>query len=175
MIGNEFQKLSESVNGSLTKYGGKYGGEIGSFLHTSRYILTYEYKNCQVTIENSLGLDNMGNIELLVPIPQKDFQFEVKTRSIISQVWNRKKPPLEVFSKNNALKEWIEANSAFKQLCDRARKDRFEPAISVTNRTEGLHIKCRYHLVFNNYELTIAPFSTFFNDLIDFIQKGLQH
>ncbi|MFT5820369.1 MAG: hypothetical protein ACI8ZM_001608 [Crocinitomix sp.] len=172
MIGTEFNKLAELVEGDLKKYDDKYHVGDSSFLHTATYILTYEYQNCHVTIKNSFGQDNIGNIEILLPIQSNNFKFEIKTKSILSQLWNRKKSPLEVFSSNTALVKWIEENKAFEKLCERAKLDRFEPTIIGVKTTEGFSINCAYHLVFNNYELTLAPFSSFFNGLIDFIQDA---
>ena len=72
----------------------KYDQGDGTFMYASNYRIQYEYKGNLVEIDNDLGNYDLGTLVSYVSSQPERLAFKITARSIISQLFNRKKLPL---------------------------------------------------------------------------------
>ena len=170
-ITESFSSLASKQNGNFQKKDGKYHIGDGSFLHNTNYSTSFNYKNSEVIVKNELGHQNLGFAECIISLQPNNSEFEITTRSIISQIFNRKKTPLIVSCNDLRLKDYIEKSEAFLNLCLHAKKEKFEPTITGKNNTNNnFTILCEYSVLFRNKELVLEPISEFLKSIVDFFE-----
>ncbi len=169
-ITESFTNLASKQKGDFEKVDGKNLIGDGSFLHNTKYLTSFTYKGQKIIVENELGHQNLGYAECLIPLQLENFGFEIITKSIINQLFNRKKMPLVVSCNNLRLKDYLEKSNAFSDLCHHAKKERFEPTITGQNNGDHYRILCEYSTMFNNKELVLEPISNFLKTVIDFFK-----
>ena len=143
-------------------------GADGSQWSASNYRIQYQYKGNVVEIENDLGSYDLGTLVCYVSRQPDRLAFKITARSIVSQLFNRKKSPLIIAAEDRSLIQFMKQSTAFKQLCEWAKKERFQPIIIGENHEGRFRIRCRYDLAFNNKEYVLAPLSDFMKVMIDF-------
>ncbi|MDX2361535.1 MAG: hypothetical protein QNK23_12065 [Crocinitomicaceae bacterium] len=166
-ITTTFEDLASEVNGNFQQIDKKYPGNRGSFVHVSTYILEFNYRDINVHVKYELGSHNSGLIECKLPRQVDNCAFSIETKSQFYQLLNRRKPSLKIISKSSQLTNFIELNKGFMDLCECARRERFEPPIIGKNDADGYLLSCKFSLVFNNKELVLRPFVHFYKSLID--------
>ncbi len=173
-IPDAFERLSTKYNGQLKTTDHKHDIGTGHSLFSTKYQLTFNSKAETITVNNELGHQNLGSVELKISGTPPLSNFKIKTRPLINQLIWRKKPPLVLACVNHTLNQYIEQSITYTKLNTLAKQVQFEPEISGSQQNGSYSLICNYSLVFNRKEYAIEIISDFFTSIIDYYNKTIR-
>jgi hypothetical protein len=162
-----FEALANRENGKFKVIDEKHGGPGGSKFFVSHYYLEIEYKGHHILVRFELGNHNMAKIEMQLLPGDTIPDFSITSRSQYYRLFYRKANILKVESVNNAYKVYLEDLLVSTNLEMLARKNLFEPTITLRRESTSKVLLTEFYLGFGDKENVLYGLIVFYKNIID--------
>ena len=167
----ELKRICKNCNGVFEHEDYKVGGEIGSFVHISKYRLKILYKNFNMNILYDFGNSDTAEFKIDKSNNQKIPEFEIKTIDHLSKLILFKKRNWDIKSADNLFKENIEYLIMKLNLNELIENTTFELNTFGKQKNEKYSIRTVFSLKYEKNTESTESIINFHKGLIDLITR----
>ncbi|CAM1346412.1 hypothetical protein [Tenacibaculum crassostreae] len=164
----EIKKVTHNLNTELHSKKEKVYFLDGHREPFETYKIKLSYKNCDIIMTNTTGVQASGNITCHLSNNAKLIEFEIDSISHFMNLFLRKNSRFKVKCKNKNFNFYLK-NKALKELSELSKKTAFDPYIFSKKQGDKNLIITEYHLAFENSPYAIEPLLKFYKSVIDFL------
>lgn len=134
----------------------------------SKFIISIPFKNHLIQLENEYGTSNSATVLMKI---QKGFvpEFEIRSRSHLSNLFALKKRSFTVDSENAQIKSQLEKALVISGMEEVAKKNLFEPTIRAERINGAQFIKTDYHLQLKDKIGAAKALIDFYKKIVDLL------
>lgn len=163
----ELKRICEKNNGEFNHKSFKVDGEIGSFVHISKYNLKITYRNVLMNIVYDFGNSDTAQYLMEIPNLQKPYPFEIKTFDPFTKLVLLKKHSWKIVSSSPSLKKEIETSIIKSNLNILFKNTAFEISTKGTIAKKNYSIATRLSLKYEGKIESVESLISFHKLLID--------